>query len=72
MEAVVTAATISPKYQVVIPRAVREKMNLRPGQQVQFIPYDNRLEMIPERPARELRGMLKGIPNDFEREDDRL
>jgi AbrB family looped-hinge helix DNA binding protein len=64
--------TISPKFQVVIPRSVREQLNLKPGQQVQVIPYDNRIEFIPLRPARELRGMLKGMNTDFEREEDRF
>ncbi|HET8655117.1 MAG TPA: AbrB/MazE/SpoVT family DNA-binding domain-containing protein [Longimicrobiaceae bacterium] len=64
--------TISPKYQVVIPRSVRERLRLRPGQQVQVIPYENRIEFIPMRPARELRGFLQGMSTDLEREADRL
>lgn len=40
--------TISPKFQVVIPYSVRERLNLRPGQQVQVIPYENRIELIPQ------------------------
>ena len=64
--------TISPKFQVVIPRSVRERLNLRPGQQVQVIPYEDRIEFIPVRPARELRGSLRGMPTDLSREPDRL
>jgi AbrB family looped-hinge helix DNA binding protein len=64
--------TISPKFQVVIPRSVRERLKLRPGQQVQVIPYDNRIEFIPLRPARELRGSLRGMTTELERESDRL
>lgn len=64
--------TLSPKFQVVIPRSVREKLNLQPGQQIQVIPYENRIEFIPLRPARELRGMLRGMSTHIEREDDRL
>lgn len=64
--------TVSPKYQVVIPRSVREKLDIRPGQQVQVIPYENRIEFIPLRPARELRGMLRGMSTDLVREGDRL
>lgn len=64
--------TVSPKYQVVIPRSVRERLGIRPGQQVQVIPYEDRIEFIPVRPARELRGFLRDVENTFEREEDRL
>lgn len=64
--------TISPKYQVVIPRSVRERLHLRPGQQLQVIPYEDRIEFIPLRPARELRGSLRGLSTELERERDRL
>lgn len=64
--------TVSSKYQVVIPRSVRERLGIRPGQQVQVIPYGDRIEVIPVRPARELRGLLSGLKNTFERENDRL
>jgi AbrB family looped-hinge helix DNA binding protein len=68
----VERVTISPKYQVVIPRSVRERLNLQPGQQVQVIPYENRIEFIPLRPARDLRGFLRGMGTEIERESDRL
>jgi AbrB family looped-hinge helix DNA binding protein len=64
--------TVSPKYQVVIPRAVREALHLRPGQKLQVIEYDGRIEYIPERDIKELRGFLKGINTEFEREKDRI
>jgi AbrB family looped-hinge helix DNA binding protein len=64
--------TISPKYQVVIPKAVREALNLRPGQKMQVVEYDGRIELIPERDIKELRGFLKGINTEFEREEDRV
>ena len=64
--------TISPKFQVVIPRSIRERLNLRPGQQVQVIPYEDRVELIPLRPARELRGSLRGMPTDLTRDPDRV
>lgn len=66
------AVTVSPKYQVVIPRAVREPLGLRPGQTVQVILYDNRIELIPVRPMREMRGFLQGIETGVEREPDRV
>ena len=64
--------TVSPKYQVVIPRAVREALHLRPGQKLQVIEYDGRIEYIPERDIKELRGFLKGINTEFDREKDRI
>ncbi|HEX5726617.1 MAG TPA: AbrB/MazE/SpoVT family DNA-binding domain-containing protein [Longimicrobiaceae bacterium] len=64
--------TISPGFQVVLPRSVRERLNLRPGQELQVIQYDERIELIPLRPARELRGSLRGMQLDFEREADDL
>jgi AbrB family looped-hinge helix DNA binding protein len=64
--------TVSPKYQVVIPKAVRDSLKLRPGQKMQVIEYDGRIEFIPERDIDELRGFLKGINTEFEREKDRV
>lgn len=64
--------TVSPKFQVVIPKAVREALHLRPGQKMQVVKYDGRIELIPERNIKELRGFLKGINTEFKREEDRL
>lgn len=67
------SVTISPKYQVVIPKSVRRQMRLVPGQKVQVIAYGDRIEFIPLKPARELRGMLRGLDTDFERDrEDRV
>jgi AbrB family looped-hinge helix DNA binding protein len=64
--------TISPKFQVVIPKGIRERLGLAPGQKVQAIAYGDRIELIPVRPAAELRGFLKGIDTTVERESDRV
>jgi len=64
--------TLSPKYQVVIPKSIRNVLNLRPGQKMQVIEYNGRIEFIPERDIAELRGFLKGINTEFEREEDRI
>ena len=64
--------TVSPKYQVVIPKSVRKSLNLRPGQKMQVVEYDGRIELIPERDIKELRGYLKGINTEFKREKDRV
>lgn len=62
------AVTISSKYQVVIPKAVRERLNLVPGQKVQVVAYGDRIEFIPVRPASELRGIARGLDTSFERD----
>ncbi len=64
--------TVSPKYQVVIPKTVREALKLRPGQKMQIVEYAGRIELIPERDIKELRGFLKGINTAFKREEDRV
>lgn len=64
--------TVSPKFQVVIPKPVRETLRLRPGQKMQVIEYEGRIELIPERDIKELRGFLKGINTNFKREKDRV
>jgi len=67
----VQTVTVSPKYQVVIPKAVRVALHLRPGQKMQVIEYDGRIELIPERDIKELRGFLKGINTEFKQKEDR-
>ncbi|MCI5130377.1 MAG: AbrB/MazE/SpoVT family DNA-binding domain-containing protein [Candidatus Electrothrix sp. EH2] len=64
--------TISPKYQVVIPQRIRKAMQLVPGQKVQVVPYGNRIELVPEKNIKEMRGFLKGINTEFQREGDRI
>jgi AbrB family looped-hinge helix DNA binding protein len=68
----VQTVTVSPKFQVVIPKTIRESLQLRPGQKMQVIEYEGRIEFIPERDIAELRGFLKGINTEFEREEDRV
>ena len=66
------SVTISSKYQVVIPKTVREALNLRPGQKMQVVEYVGRIELILERDIKELRGFLKGSNTEFKREEDRV
>ena len=63
--------SVSPKYQVVIPKEVREALDIQPGQKVQVIRYQNRIELIPIRSIKEARGFLKGIDTTVERQKDR-
>ena len=62
---------ISPKFQVVIPKAIRELLGLRPGQKIQAIAYEDRIELIPVRRMKDMRGFLSGLDTTVEREPDR-
>ena len=64
--------TVSPKFQVVIPKHVREAMAIRPGQKLRIFEYGDRIELVPVRPVRKLRGFLKGIDTDVPRDKDRV
>jgi len=64
--------TVSPKFQVVIPLRVRQALGIRPGQKVQVIPYQGRIELIPVKPIKRARGFLKGIDTSVPREPDRI
>lgn len=64
--------TISPKYQVVIPREIREKLGLEPGQKVHVVAHQGRIELIPLVPLADLRGFARGIDTSINREDDRV
>ncbi len=67
-----TAVTVSPKYQVVIPKDVRESMGIYSGQKIQVLTYRNRIELIPIKPMKKMRGFLKGIDTDVGRDKDRV
>ncbi len=66
-----STVTVSPKYQVVIPKAIREGLALLPGDKVEMVQLEDRIELVPIRPIASLRGFLKGVRNTFEREGDR-
>ena len=66
------AVTVSSKFQVVIPREVRESMDLKPGTRVQVLQYENRIELIPLKEPKALRGFIKGIDTEVRREEDRV
>jgi AbrB family looped-hinge helix DNA binding protein len=63
--------TISPKFQVVIPKEIREKLGLSPGQKIHALVYEDRIELLPVRPIKQMRGFLKGIDTRIDREADR-
>lgn len=64
--------TVSPKYQVVIPRDLRRLLNIQPGQKLKARIQDDRIELIPEQPMTAARGFLTGIDTQVEREGDRV
>lgn len=64
--------TVSPKFQVVIPRDVRETLSIKPGEKMQVINYANRIELVPVKKIKAMRGFLKGIDTTVTREKDRI
>jgi len=66
------SVTVSPKFQVVIPKEVRESMGITSGQKVRVLTYRNRIELIPIKPMKKMRGFLKGIETDVKRDKDRI
>ena len=67
-----TAVTVSPKYQIVIPKEVRESLGIFSGQKIQVLTYQNRIELIPIKPMKKMRGFLKGISTNVTRDKDRV
>ncbi|OGT46857.1 MAG: AbrB family transcriptional regulator [Gammaproteobacteria bacterium RIFCSPHIGHO2_12_FULL_38_11] len=64
--------TVSPKFQVVIPKSIREALHLLPGEKLQVFIYQQRLEFMLLRDVKKMRGFLKGIDTHIERDKDRL
>lgn len=62
---------VSPKYQVVIPKEIRESLKIAPGQKMQVVGYESRIELIPVRRLKRMRGFLKGMDTTVRREADR-
>lgn len=67
-----SVVTVSPKYQVVIPKRIREALGLKPGQKIEALLYLDRVEFIPVRPIRAMRGFLKGVDSTVPRDRDRV
>ena len=71
MESAVEQVKVSAKFQVVIPKSVRESLGIVPGQRLQVVQYGDRIELVPVRDIGEMRGFLAGIDTRLEREPDR-
>lgn len=67
-----SSVTVSPKFQIVIPKELREKLHVKPGMKLQLVSWGNGIYAVPIRPLNQLKGMLKGMDPTFEREDDRV
>jgi AbrB family looped-hinge helix DNA binding protein len=67
-----TTVTVSTKYQVVIPEDVRRSMGVRPGEKFQVVNYDGRVQLIPIRKMRDMKGLLRGMDTTLTREADRI
>ena len=63
--------TVSTKYQIVIPREIRESLHVRVGQKFQAIQYGDRIELVPIKKVKDMRGSLRGIDTAIRREKDR-
>lgn len=63
---------VSSKFQVVIPKEVRRRLKLKPGQKLQIIETGEGIQFIPLKNIKEARGFLKGIDTNIKRENDRL
>jgi AbrB family looped-hinge helix DNA binding protein len=68
----VVTVTVSPKFQVVIPKQVREKLRIQPGQKLQILQFDDRIEFLPLQNIKDMRGFLKGINTEIQRDKDRI
>ena len=63
---------VSPKYQIVIPSDIRKNLNIKPGEKIEIIPYENRIECVPLKNIEDMRGFLKGMDTEIERDEDRV
>jgi len=64
--------TVSPKFQVVIPRSVRDALDIHPGEKMQVLQYKDRIEFVHLKEIKKMRGFLKGIDTTIIREKDRV
>ncbi|MHC4871301.1 MAG: AbrB/MazE/SpoVT family DNA-binding domain-containing protein [Planctomycetota bacterium] len=63
-----STVTVSPKFQVVIPKVIREKMHICPGEKLEVISYDGRIELVRVKKMKEMKGFLKGLDLSFKRD----
>ncbi len=66
------AVTVSPKFQIVIPKVIRDSVGIVSGQKIQMLTYRNRIELIPIKPMNEMKGFVPGIDTEVKRDKDRI
>jgi len=64
--------TLSQEYQLVFPKEIRETIGIKAGTSFEVIPYNNRIELIPIKPIKNLKGIFKGIDTNIIRDNDRI
>lgn len=64
--------TVSSKFQIVIPSKVRDSLDIHSGEKLQVIPYNGRIELVPVRDIKSMRGFLEGIDTSVPRDADRV
>ena len=69
---IMVTVKVSPKFQVVIPKSVRQRLGIRPGQRLQILQFSDRIEFIPLQNIKDMRGFIKGIKTDIQRSKDRI
>jgi AbrB family looped-hinge helix DNA binding protein len=65
---------VSPKFQVVIPKLIREELKIEPGQELLMYAVDGSLRLVPHRSVKELKGIAKGMrwKEDYREHSERL
>ena len=67
-----STVTVSPEYQIIIPKEIRESMAIRPGHKMQILAFGDRIELIPIKPMQKMKGFLPGIDTEVPRDGDRV
>lgn len=67
-----TTVTVSPRFNITIPKLIRDNYKIKSGQKFEMVQYEDRLELVPVNPIETMRGFLKGIDTTVIRGEDRI